>query len=93
MIVFHECVLMTMPSRFTVPFITTGLLACAKIMRNFSTTIAGCTMFLGVLDEWFINPVAYSGRCRGDNLRQYFIYIYKSFACDGTSLESTNNIK
>ena len=78
-----------MSSRFTVPFNITRLLACAKILRKFATTIAGFTIFLGVLDVWFINPVAYNNRCRGDDLEQYLKYIHDSFACDGAGLECT----
>ena len=58
-------------------------------MRKFPTTIAGFTMFLGVSDAWFINPVAYSDRCRVDDLGQCFKYIYDGFACDGAGLECT----
>ena len=78
-----------MSPRFTVPFIITRLLACAKIVRIFFTTIAGFTMFLGVSDVWFINPVAYSNRCRVDYFRQCFKYIYNGFACDGGGFECT----
>ena len=51
---------MTMSSRFTVLFIITRLLAWAKIMKKIATTIAGFTLFLGVSDVWFINPVGYA---------------------------------
>ena len=78
-----------MPSRFTVSYIITRLLAYAEIMKKFATTIAGFTIFLGVSDAWFINPVAYSNRYRGDNLGQCFIYIHDGFACDGAGLECT----
>ena len=68
--VFHKCVPTTMPSRFTVSFIIARLLACAKILRKFPTTIAGFTLFLGVLYTWFINPAGYNVRCKGDDLEQ-----------------------
>ena len=86
---FHECVLTTVSSRFTVPFIITRFLAYVKIMGKFPTTITGFTMFLGVSDAWFIKLVAYSDRCRDDNLRQCFNYIYDDFACDGAGLKCT----
>ena len=40
----HEGVSTIVSSRFTVPFIIPRLLACAKVMRQFPTTIAGFTM-------------------------------------------------
>ena len=82
-----------MYSRFTVLFIIARLLACAKILRKFPTTIAGFTMFLGVSDAWFINPVAYSDRCRGDDLGQCFKYTYDGLTCDDTSPKCTKHHK
>ena len=89
----HEGVLTTVSSRFIVPFIIVRLLACVKSMRNFPDTIAGFTIFLGALDAWFINSVAYSNRCRVDYFRQCFKYIYNGFACDGGGLECTKYCK
>ena len=62
-------------------------------MRKFPTTIAGFTLFLGVLDAWFINLVGYSDRCIGDDLGQCFKYIHNDLTCDGTGLERTKQHK
>ena len=62
-------------------------------MRQLPTIIAGFTIFFGLSDAWFINPVVYGDRCRGDDLRQCLKYIYNGFACDGAGLECTKQHK
>ena len=43
---FHECVLSTISSRFTVALVIQHIFACTKILREFSTTMTGFASFL-----------------------------------------------
>ena len=85
----HECVSSTMSNRFTVAFILPQIFDGAKISREFSTTMTCSASFFGIAKAWFIHPVGYIVRCRGNCLGYRFVYIDDGLPCDSTSLKCT----
>ena len=90
---FHECVSMTMSSKFTVPLIIQRIFACTKILGVFPTTMTDLSSFLGVAEASFVDPVGYNVRCRGDCFEHCFEYIYDGFPCNSTGLKCTKYCK
>ena len=72
--VFHECVLSSMSSGFTVALVIQQIFACTKIVRILSSHMATFTSFVGTPNTWLVEPVGYGVRCR-DNCLNFLIDI------------------
>ena len=51
--------------------------------------MTGFAFCVCVVKAWFIHPVGYSVRCRGDRLGYHIVYIDDGLPCDSTSLKDT----
>ena len=51
--------------------------------------MTGFAFCVCVVKAWFIHPVGYSVRCRGDRLGYHIVYIDDGLPCDSTSLNGT----
>ena len=47
------------------------------------------TLFVGIPNAWFIDPVGYSVRCRGNRLGYGAVDMDDGLSCNSTSLKCT----
>ena len=85
----HECMSSTMSSRFTLALIVPRVFVCTKISRKFPNTMTCLASFFDITKAWFIYPVGYNVRCRGDCLGYGFVYVDDSASCNTISFKCT----
>ena len=88
-ICFHESMLLSMSSGFTVALVIPCMFACMEIVRVFSSPMTSFASFVGIPNTWFIDPVGYSVRCRGDRLGYGVVDMDDGLPCNSTSLKCT----
>ena len=84
---FHEGALSSMSSGFTVALVIPCIFACTKIVRIFSSPMTSFTLFVDVPNTWFVDPVGYSVRCRGDCLEYGVVNMDDDLLCNSASLK------
>ena len=70
---------------------TTNLCLYKDFKRIFHYNDLFCVIFFGVAKAWFIYPVGYYFRYRGNQPGYYFVYIDNDLPYDSTSLKCTKN--